>query len=383
MASVKSTKKTCVTCRKAGDVFMCRGCRQIFCPTHVDEHREQVAKDVDKLAEEHELLQRDMNREHEAQLLSSIIDTWEQDSLAKVSQTADTARADLQHWLDRNNAEVKIPFEKITSEVRACQKAEDYTELDLKRWIQQLEEYRAKVEKPPVIDTPDDDNAADRIHLIKLRESRDDFQQSSFFTGSALTFDRSMLSFAESSLLVRERFGDVCGIAKILDDGLVVTYGGTWLGNSSVCGVNHYSSGTHHIRFRILEKFYDSPFFGIVTAAQPNTEHVLESSSANGWWNFDFGVVNGEKEPRVGRDKVTRAMDELTLTIDCERKQIFLKHHRTDRLLHLPVDTRACPFPWKLLVVLLRRWDSIRIVGGTLSLTRENLSSRLSHKRKT
>ena len=76
-------------------------------------------------------------------------------------------------------------------------------------------------------------------------------------------------------------------------------------------------------------------------------------------------------------------MDDITLTIDCERRQIFLKHHRTKRLLHLPIELRACPFPWKMLVVLHRRHDSIRIVGGTLSLTRENLSSRLSEKRPT
>ena len=125
-------------------------------------------------------------------------------------------------------------------------------------------------------------------------------------------------------------------------------YAGAWLGNSSIYGVNLYSSGTHHIRFRIMEKFYDSPFFGVITASQQNTTRVLETSSANGWWNFDFPIINGEKENRTGRDKVIRRLDDLTLTMDCERKQIFLKHHRTKRLLHLPIELRACPFPWKI-----------------------------------
>jgi hypothetical protein len=191
-----------------------------------------------------------------------------------------------------------------------------------------------------------------------------------------------VISIPEPNLLVRERFDNVAGGAKIVEDGLVTTYSGAWLGDSSICGINLYSSGTHHIRFRVVEKFYDSPFFGIINASQKNTTRVLESTSTNGWWNFDLPIVNGDKEHDVGRDKIIQPLDELTLTLDCERKQIFLKHHRTKRLLHLPIDLRACPFPWKMLVVLHRCSDSVRIVGGTLSLTRENLTSRLSERRK-
>ncbi|CAF0960814.1 unnamed protein product [Adineta ricciae] len=381
MTSSKTTKRVCVTCQKGGDVFMCRGCQRIFCPVHVDEHREKVAKDVEKLAEEHELLQRDMNRDHEVQLLSSMIDTWEQESIEKIHRTATTARSDLQRWLERNNTEVKVPFAQITSEVRACQKSENYTEIDLKRWIQQLEEYRNKVEKAPVIDMLDEEDSI-YIHLIKLRENTNDLAHNHFLNGSTLTLNQSMLSFQDTTLLVRERFDEIYGPAEIFEDGLVAAYAGAWLGYSSVCGINNYSSGTHHIRFRILEKFYDSPFFGIVSALQTNMEHSLETVSTHGWWNFDCSIIRGEKEQRTERDKIIRISDELTLTIDCERTQIFLKHHRSRRLLHIPVDVRSCPLPWKLLVVLHRRGDSVRIIGGTLNLTRENLSSRLSHKRK-
>jgi hypothetical protein len=375
-------KKSCATCRKSGDVFTCRGCRQAFCAKHVDEHRQKLSKQVENLAEEHELLRRDINRENEAQLLISAVNTWEQESIAKISLTADKVRTDLRQWIDRNNIEVKIPFERITNELRACQQADDYTETDLKRWIQQLEEYRNKMEKLPVLDMIDDTNTG-FIHLIKLGDGHTpNPKHSSPINQSPITLDRTIVSFQEPNLLVRERFEDVNGGATLFEDGLVVTYAGAWLGDSSACGVNLYSSGTHHIRFRVLEKFYDSPFFGIITSSQKITEHILESISTNGWRNFDFPIVNGEKNSQGVRDKIIRPYDELTLTLDCERKQIFLKHHRTKRLLHLPIDLRACPFPWKMLVILHRRGDSVRIVGGTLSLTRENLSSRLSQRKK-
>jgi hypothetical protein len=381
MESATPVHKGCATCRKGGDVFMCRGCRQVFCAKHVDEHREKLSKEVENLAEDHERLQRDLNRDNEEQLLLSIINTWEQESIERINLTAETARAGLRQWIDRNNIEIKIPLERITNEIRSCQQADDYTETDLRRWIQQLEEYRNRMEKLPNIDMLDGDDTGS-IHLIKLKESRDEIKQSSPISRSTLTLEPSMISFQELNLLVRERFDDAAGTATILEDGLVATYSGAWLGDSSICGVNLYSSGTHNIRFRILEKFYDSPFFGIITGSQKITERILESISVNGWWNFDFPIVNGERDHRVGRDKIIRSYDELTLTLDCERKQIFLKHHRTKRLLHLPIDIRACPFPWKLLVVLHRRDDSVRIIGGTLSLTRENLTSRLSQRRK-
>jgi hypothetical protein len=374
--------QSCATCHKSGDVFTCRGCRQSFCTKHIDEHREKLSKEVKNLAEEHEIFRRDINRENEAQLLISVVNTWEQQSIAKITLAAETARTELRKWIDRNNIEIKIPLDRITNELRSCQETDDYTETDLKRWTQQLEEYRIKFAKLPIIEMmDDDDNDTEGIHLIKLIKPGEQ-KQSTPINQSILTLDRSGISIQESNYLVRERFDEINGGATLSDDGLTLTYAGAWLGDSSACGTNLYSSGIHHIRLRVLERFYDSPFFGIITASQKNIDRVSESVSANGWTNFDFPIINGDKDHRVGRDKTIRLRDELTLTLDCERKQIFLKHHRTERLVHLPIDLRGCPFPWKMLVVLRRRGDAVRIVGGTLSLTRENLSSRLSDKRK-
>ena len=84
MSSSATVKKACATCRKSGDVFTCRGCRQAFCAKHVDEHREKLSKEVENLAEEHELLRREINRENEAELLLATVNTWEQESLARI-----------------------------------------------------------------------------------------------------------------------------------------------------------------------------------------------------------------------------------------------------------------------------------------------------------
>ncbi|CAF3031948.1 unnamed protein product [Rotaria socialis] len=378
MASA-NVKKFCATCLKHGDVFTCRGCRKSYCAKHIDEHREKLSKEVANLADELEFVRNSLNQENEAQSLLSMVNKWEQESIAKICLAAETVRTDIQRCIDRNNLEVKIPFERISNELRSCQENDDYTEIDLKRWTQHLEEYRDKIEKLPNIDINNDDDTG-KIHLVKIRDMNDELKSYSIIH-STPNLDKSAFSIPEPNLLVREKFDDVFGSVALLDDGLVATYAGPWLGDSSICGINVYSTGTHHIRFRIVEKFYDSPFFGIITASQKNAKGVLGTVSTNGWWNFDFPIINGEKDNRVGKDKIIRLQDDLTLTLDCERKQIFLKHHRTKRLLHIPVDMRACPFPWRILVVLHRRGDTVRIIGGTLSLTRENLSSRLSENR--
>lgn len=371
-----SAKQTCATCRKSGDVFICRGCRQSFCERHIDEHRDHLSKELNRLADDYELLRRDIDREEDAQSLLSVVNTWEHESIAKVCLATENVRGELTKWIERNQ-QVKGSYDQVITELRTSQKSEDYNETDLKRWTKLLDEFREKAEPLPNVDAADDD---DTIHLLKIQENLDQSHYSRS-TESTPSITHSTLDFHEmSQTLVRERFDNTVGGATLLDDGLVAAYSGVWLGQTSICGINHYSSGTHHIRFRIVEKFYDSPFFGIITASQKNCTHVLDSISTNGWLNFEYPIQNGTKESRIGRDKLIQALDDVTLILDCERRQLFLKHHRSKRLLHLPIDLRACPFPWKMLVVLHRRGDCVRIVGGTLSLTRENLSSRLSER---
>ncbi|CAF4716097.1 unnamed protein product, partial [Rotaria magnacalcarata] len=66
-----------------------------------------------------------------------------------------------------------------------------------------------------------------------------------------------------------------------------------------------------------MDKFYNAPFLGISTAAQLMTEHMIACPSTNGWSNFDFPVVNG-KEEFVGKDRILRPGDAVTLTLDCD-----------------------------------------------------------------
>lgn len=159
----------------------------------------------------------------------------------------------------------------------------------------------------------------------------------------------------------------------------VARYDGPWIGNGAVSGRNHYSIGVHHLHFRLLEKFYESPFFGIVSADQTLNDRILHATSTFGWKNYSQRVIAGQ-EQEEGRDRLIQPGDDLTLTLDCERRQLLFKHHRSQRLVQLPVDIKLCPFPWKLLIVLRRRTDAVRLLGGTVSFMTEDLLNRLNHR---
>ncbi|CAF1151234.1 unnamed protein product [Didymodactylos carnosus] len=374
-----ATNKSCATCHNAGDVFMCHGCRQFFCAQHTTTHREELSKDMDKLTKDYELLQRDLIRGNGPHPLLCAIDTWEQEQITKIRNCAETARADLRQSIERIKNKIEKTLDMITDELESSRESEDYTEIDFKRWNHQLEEFRSRIEKPLNTEIIEDDDIPP-IHLIKVGENRDQ-QQSRSTARSFFTSEISLRSIQEPPLLVREKFEEAAGPATVSEDGLLATYSGSWTGDSSISGVNLYSSGTHHIRFRIQEMFYNSPFFGINGAPQEMSARDFEPPSADVSSNLGFPIANG-KNQWIGRDRIIRAGDEVTLILDCDRRQIFLEHHRTNRLLHLPIDLRVCPLPWKIVIVLRRRGDCVRIRGGTLSLTKQNLTVNFSEKRK-
>ena len=263
-STTSATKKTCAICRKGGDVFTCRGCRQAFCEKHVDDHRRHLSKEIRHLIDEFELLKRDCEQEDDAQGLLATINSWEQESIAKICLATEAARVELNEWGERTHG-VKDSAEKVIDEIQIFEKSDDFTELDLKRWNLLLDDFRQKLESLPTVNRIEDPDA---IHLIKLNG---DLDQSDYdhLSHSTPTMTPSVLSYQDvSNILVRERFDDVVGGASLHEDGLIATYSGPWMGQTSICGINLYSSGTHHIRLRILEKFYDAPFIGIITSSQ-------------------------------------------------------------------------------------------------------------------
>jgi hypothetical protein len=170
MASV-TAKQPCIKCDKGGGVATCGGCQQWFCAKHFNEHRQALATGMDNLGQEHDLLQRDLIQDNDAHDLLSYVNDWEQKSIKKIEEAADRARIDVRKYLDYNKHQLQTSLDQVTHELKFGRQSDDYTEIDLKKWMEKMKEIREMLEKPSTIRIVDDDDAQSIIHLIQVQQS--------------------------------------------------------------------------------------------------------------------------------------------------------------------------------------------------------------------
>jgi len=77
MATVSIQNKPCCKCNKGGGVFTCDGCQQSFCRKHKDEHWQELSVQMDNIDQEHDIFQRDLNKEMDSHPLLVRINEWE------------------------------------------------------------------------------------------------------------------------------------------------------------------------------------------------------------------------------------------------------------------------------------------------------------------
>jgi hypothetical protein len=161
--------------------------------------------------------------------------------------------------------------------------------------------------------------------------------------------------------LTKEKFVGCLGDVALLKDGLVALCLADF-DISCISGVGRYSSGVHHIRFRIEQMSNDKYFFFcIVTALEKLTEDIWSSTSVHGWSDLGRTFIMGVPYEQSST-QVIRTGDEITLTLDCDNQSIQLKHHRTNTSTKLQVNVHQCPFPWKIVIAFSAKNDSVRIL---------------------
>jgi hypothetical protein len=355
MASA-TMKKACAKCSKGGGTAICYGCEQSFCTKHFIEHRQELSQQIDNIGQEHDVLRRALTNEQSIHPLLVRIDQWEQESIAKIQVAAETARADLRQLLNRDKDQLQLNVSKMAEELQSCRESDDYTEIDINKWMEQLKEIRGMLDDPSIVNIEYADNTQSAIRLLKVSS-----RQTTHLSHQATHVYEN--TDGDSQKVVspfRETFGEYCGKTTLSEDGLTATCLDI-LCDCSCSGIGRYSSGTHHIRIRIEKTKRSDVFFGIVTTSEKMTGHTWLSPSAHGWWDLQCNIVCG-KEQGKDANRMFRTGDEVTLILDCNNRQVQLKHHRIDTTVHMPVDIRQCPFPWKIVAVLFSENDCVTIV---------------------
>jgi len=357
MASA-TTKRTCATCNKGGGTAMCHGCEQSFCTKHFIEHRQELSQQMDNIGQEHDLLRRDLTNEQAIHPLLARINQWEQESITKIQTAAESARTDLQQLLNRAINNLKTSVNEMTEKLQSSRDSDDYTELDIKKWTNQLQEFRKMLDNPTTVNIDYENDIRSVIRLIKVsgKQSSDSFHQTSQICELNNQLSRNLEKYFS------ERFVDIFGKVILSEEGLIATYVADYGDRSYVSGIGRYSSGTHCIRFRIEQlgvTYY--AFFGIINTSEKMAKNIWDTLSCYGWRDFDNSIISGIVQ--MGKDRDTfKTGDEMTLMLDCDNRRVQLEHHRTNRIVDMSIDLRLCAFPWKIIVSLVGKNDCVRIL---------------------
>jgi hypothetical protein len=154
-----TSKTRCVICGKERATLRCGGCLEEFCTKHLEEHQQELNKQLDKIEVNRDLFRQSLTEQIEKpsnHTLIQQIDQWEHDSIKKIQQTADEAR----QILLRNTREyihpVEIKLNKLTNELRQCREENDFNEINLRQFQEELKQLTKELNKPSHISIRED-----------------------------------------------------------------------------------------------------------------------------------------------------------------------------------------------------------------------------------
>lgn len=334
MASVAVNRSICSVCGKVPSLSFCVGCERVFCIDHVEQHRLDLAGLLDKIILEHDQCKQTIiqyTEETNNHPLMKQINEWETQSIHKIQQVALDARKQVlnafQHFA--SNAITKI--KTLTEDLTKAQHEDNFSEKELKKWMETLVKTKKELEKPPT---------------INIRKS-----------GNDVPFISKMI------VNVSEIFEKSAGRISIKDEGkLIVNIGSN--GYGTVRSKGEYSTGKQRFRFKIEHTgIHKWNLIGIVSKNAPLQATAYDTPTTFGWISNNFVCLNGKlfSDYNGYKSDITKA-DIIELTIDCVRKTIRLTNERTHNTHELPVDTSLCPFPWQVQLGLYYSKDAIRLL---------------------
>jgi hypothetical protein len=149
-----TTSNTCVICGKGKATLKCGGCQQDFCYNHVINHRQELNKQLDEIEVNRDVFRQaltDQNTDSKKHVLIKQIDKWERESINKVRQTAEEARQTVVQHTMEHTVQIEIKLNKLTDELREGRVENDFFEIDLKQWKEELRRLTEELARPPNI----------------------------------------------------------------------------------------------------------------------------------------------------------------------------------------------------------------------------------------
>ncbi|CAF1455635.1 unnamed protein product [Rotaria sordida] len=166
-------KKPCIKCDKGAGIIICGGCEEWFCTKHIIEHRQDLGEKMDHVGQQHDFLQKKLTETNVIHPLHSRINEWENASIKKIQEVAKKARTDLERYLNETKTELRESLGKIKNELASSRQSDDYTEIELREWTDELNKLRQLLEKPSTIDIVEDDQSQSLIRVVQQKKKQE------------------------------------------------------------------------------------------------------------------------------------------------------------------------------------------------------------------
>jgi len=141
-----TTSKRCSECNKELGQMHCIGCDKYFCWKDFKTHREEMFTQLDKVIEERNYVQDEINtvaqHNHQQSPLIQQINEWQDTTIEKVKQVAAKVRQQAVHLLNSKHMKISTDFKDFSQELTRLKENENFVEHDLTRLNQMIGQFK-------------------------------------------------------------------------------------------------------------------------------------------------------------------------------------------------------------------------------------------------
>jgi DNA-binding PucR family transcriptional regulator len=152
-------KTRCVRCGKERATLRCGGCLEEFCSKHLGDHQQELNKQFDEIEVSRDLFRQSLTEQIEKpnnNMLIKQIDKWEHNSIKTIQQTAEEARQILFKNTNEYIHSVEIKLNELTNQLRQCRQEDDFNEINLRQFQEELKQLTKELSKPSNISIRED-----------------------------------------------------------------------------------------------------------------------------------------------------------------------------------------------------------------------------------
>ncbi len=174
-----------VKCGKEKCTLRCAGCLQEFCFNHLAEHRQELNKQLDEIQFNRDLFRQSLTeqtKEPNSHPLIQQIDKWKCDSIEIIEKTAEEAKQLLVKHITGHFDQIEIKLNKLTNQLREIREENDFNEINLHQFQEELTRLTTELTKPPIISIRQDsssfinkiyvDVSGNTVNFISVDENR-------------------------------------------------------------------------------------------------------------------------------------------------------------------------------------------------------------------